>query len=102
MPEDMNLQIAHKLSEGEERAAREKRRWQTFVEIVEVMILAIVAIATAWSGYQAARWDGRQAFLYGTSSRIRFEADAAATLSSGAEASGHHHVQHVDPGSPRG
>jgi hypothetical protein len=76
----MNLQIAHKLSEGEEREAREKRRWQRFVEIVEVVILAIVAVATAWSGYQAAKWDGHQAFLYGTSSRIRFEADAAATL----------------------
>ncbi len=75
----MNLEVAHKLSEREEEA-REKRRWQEFVEIVEVVILAIVAIATAWSGYQAARWDGRQAFLYGTSSRIRFEADAAATL----------------------
>lgn len=75
----MNLQVAHKLSEREEEA-REKRRWQQFVEIVEVVILAIVAIATAWSGYQAARWDGRQALLYGTSSRIRFEADAAATL----------------------
>lgn len=80
MPEDMNLEIAHKLSGSEEREAREKRRWQELVEIVEVVILAIVAVATAWSGYQAARWDGRQAFLYGTSSRLRFEAEAAETL----------------------
>jgi hypothetical protein len=43
-------------------------------------VLALVAIATAWSGYQAARWDGRQAFLYGEASKYRFEADAAATL----------------------
>src|SRR4029453_12448908 len=60
MPEDMNLEIAHKLSEPDEREAREKRHWEEFVEIVEVIILAIVAVATAWSGYQAARWDGRQ------------------------------------------
>lgn len=80
MPEGMNLEVAHKLSEREEREAREKRRWQELVEIVEVVILAVVAVATAWSGYQAARWDGRQAFLYGTSSRLRFEAEAAETI----------------------
>jgi hypothetical protein len=45
-----------------------------------VLILAVTAIATAWSGYQAARGDGRQSVLYGESSRDRFEADAAATL----------------------
>ena len=28
-----------------------------------------MAVATAWSGYQAARWDGKQAELYGISSR---------------------------------
>jgi hypothetical protein len=49
------------------------------IEILEVLILAVAAIATAWSGYQAARGDGRQSVLYGESSRDRFEADAAAT-----------------------
>ncbi len=39
-----------------------------------MIILAIVAVATAWSGYRAAKWDGRQALLY------RFEADAASTI----------------------
>jgi hypothetical protein len=39
-----------------------------------------VALATAWSGYQAARWDGRQAFLYGRSSAIRIQADERLTL----------------------
>lgn len=45
-----------------------------------MLILAVAAIATAWSGYQAARGDGGQSVLYGESSRDRFEADAAATL----------------------
>jgi hypothetical protein len=76
----MNVEVAHKLSEHEAEEAREKRHWQELVEIGEVIILAIVAIATAWSGYQAARWDGRQAFLYGTSSRLRVQADEADTL----------------------
>ena len=50
------------------------------VEIVEVAVLAIVAIATAWSGYAAARWDGQQSLLYGHATADRFKADAASTF----------------------
>jgi hypothetical protein len=49
------------------------------IEIVEVTVLALVAIATAWSGYQATQWGGRQAQLYGQASTTRFAADAAST-----------------------
>ena len=49
------------------------------IEIVEVTVLALVAIATAWSGYQATQWGGRQAVLYGEASTTRFAADAAST-----------------------
>lgn len=47
------------------------------MEIAEAVVLAVVAVATAWSGYCAAKWDGRQAFLYGTSARLRVEGAAA-------------------------
>ena len=57
-----------------------QRRWEKVVEIVEVSALAIVAIATAFSGYQGSQWGGEQARLYGLASSTRFEADAAATL----------------------
>jgi hypothetical protein len=43
------------------------------LEVIEAIVLALVAIATAWSGYQAARWDGVQSQLYGRSSRFRVE-----------------------------
>jgi hypothetical protein len=79
MPEQMNVEVAHKLSERESKAG-EKRRWEEVIEILEVVLLAAAAIATAWSGYQAARGDGRQSVLYGQSSRDRFQADAASTL----------------------
>ena len=49
------------------------------IEIVEVAVLALVAIATAWSGYQATQWGGSQALLYGQASTTRFAADAAST-----------------------
>ncbi len=61
-------------------ADEQRPRWQTFIEIAEVAVLAIVAIATAWSGYQATQWGGRQAVLYGQASSTRFQADAASTL----------------------
>lgn len=43
-------------------------------------MLAVVAIATAWSGYEAARWGGRQAELYGEDAAIRIRADQLLTL----------------------
>ena len=43
-------------------------------------MLAIVAIATAFSGYQGTQWGGEQARLYGLASSTRFEAEAASTL----------------------
>ena len=41
------------------------------VEILEAILLAVVAVAAAWSGYQTGRWDGRQAHLYGLSNKER-------------------------------
>ena len=79
MPEGMNVEVAHKLSEHETPGAH-RGRWHELVEVVEVAILAIVAVATAWSGLQAAKWDGRQSLLYGKASSDRFQADAASTL----------------------
>lgn len=54
-------------------------RWQRPIEIVEVLVLAVVAIATAWSGFQGTSWGGHQALLYGRASTERFHADAAST-----------------------
>ena len=50
------------------------------IEIIEAVILALVAVATAWSGYQATRWDGRRVALYGEANRFRVEAEMLATL----------------------
>jgi hypothetical protein len=53
-----------------------QKRWEKILEIVgEVSVLAIVAIATAYSGYQGTQWGG-QARLYGLASTTRFEAEA--------------------------
>jgi hypothetical protein len=51
----------------------ESARMHQIVEILEALLLAIVALITAWSGYEAARWNSVQSKLYGTSSRLRVE-----------------------------
>ena len=79
MPEGQNVEISHKLSEQKTGGQQRKARWEAVAEIIEVAVLAIVAIATAWSGYQAARWDGEQSLLYGHATGDRFKADAAST-----------------------
>ncbi len=77
MPEggDSNIEVAHHLSEPKEQS---EYRIPQAVEIAEAIVLAIVAITTAWSGYQAALWTGHQSKLYGLASKQRVQAARAA------------------------
>src|SRR5436309_11050824 len=50
------------------------------IEIIEAVILALVAVATAWSGYQAAQWAGKRAEHYAEATRFRVTAEGLATL----------------------
>jgi hypothetical protein len=52
------------------------------IEILEAIILALVALATAWSGFQAAQWNGHQAELYSESNGLNLEAANLTTLNS--------------------
>lgn len=74
MPEagGSNIEVAHHLSEH--KGQREYRMTQ-IVEIAEAIVLAIVAITTAWSGYQAALWSGQQSKLYGVAGKLRVQAE---------------------------
>ena len=81
MPETTsNIETAHKISENEIRTVEHGLRLFRLIEIIEGVALAIVAVATAWSGYQAAAWGGRQTELYGESARLRISADSDASL----------------------
>jgi hypothetical protein len=77
VPEGANIEIAHHLHEHGGHGAGISS--ETILEILEAVLLAFVAIATAWSGYQSALWDGRSANLYGQSSRIRLMGTSAET-----------------------
>jgi hypothetical protein len=52
-----------------------------WVEVVATVLLSIAAIATAWSSYQATRWNGEQAKASGRTNAIRIEAARAQALS---------------------
>jgi hypothetical protein len=73
MVENANIEIAQHLDEHARRGAGRSRRNEEIIEIVEAVLLAIVAILTAWSGYQSALWDGESAKLYAESARTRAE-----------------------------
>lgn len=78
MPEagGSNIEVAQHLSEPKEGA---QSFGHEILEILEAVVLAVVAIATAWSGYQAALWTGSQSELYGQASKLRVQAEGIAT-----------------------
>jgi hypothetical protein len=57
-----NIEFAQHLSEHK---GSSQSLGHEILEIAEAVVLAVVAIATAWSGYQAALWTGHQSELYG-------------------------------------
>jgi hypothetical protein len=80
MPEsgDSNIEIVRHLHEQKlhQPPPQHSTRVHQVMEVIEAFVLALVAITTAWSGYQAARWDSVQSELYGESSRLRIEGQA--------------------------
>jgi hypothetical protein len=77
VPEGSNIEVAHNLQEHGH--GHGTTRHERILEILEALLLAFVAIATAYSGYQSARWDGRSAEKYADSSRLRAEGNEAET-----------------------
>ena len=51
-----------------------------WIDVVAAVLLALATVATAWSGYQASRWNGEQAKAAGRSNAARIESTRAAGL----------------------
>lgn len=60
--------------------ASDKQPAPLLVEIAESVLLALVAVLTAWSGYQSALWDSHSASSYEMSSKLQSEAQSQDTL----------------------
>ena len=54
-----------------------------WVEVVATVLLAFAAVATAWSSYQANRWNGEQAKAAGRANALRIDAARAQGLAEG-------------------
>jgi hypothetical protein len=84
MPEAFSTsEVSHAVRHHRDEQARPERL-VGLVEVLEACLLAFVAIATAWGGYQAARWDGRQSKLYAQSSKNRDRVRVTLVVVSGA------------------
>jgi hypothetical protein len=71
--------VIRKLNQVRESGDTSQARFE-MIEIIDALILALVAVATAWSGYQAAEWAGKRAELYAKANRLRVSAEGLATL----------------------
>lgn len=54
-------------------------RWEPLAEVIVTVVLAFATLATAWSGYQAARWGGEQSNSYSQAGALRTESTRAST-----------------------
>ena len=75
MSEGINIELAKELAAERKTVSA----GAMLIEIWEALLLALVAVGTAWSGYHAAKWDGQTALLYGASTKLRVEAALDAT-----------------------
>ncbi len=66
----------------EEQPLTNQQRYSRWFEVVTAIMLGVVAIATAWSGYQAARWSGQQAAHYAQANALHVESIRNSTLAS--------------------
>jgi hypothetical protein len=73
----VHVHAPHELSEHPQPAppGRVERR----LELGAVLLLALTTLATAWCGYQAARWSGEQSQHYARASATRIKSQQAAT-----------------------
>ncbi len=76
-----NIEMAHRIHEqGHGRDDGPPSRRKEWIEIFEALVLAAVAILTAWSGYQAARWDAKSSAAYALASGTTVKAQEQQTL----------------------
>jgi hypothetical protein len=75
-----NIEFAHKIHEHGHHHPEPRSKRERWVEILEAVVLAVVAVLTAWSGYQAARWEAQSATNYALATRTSVRAQERLTL----------------------
>ena len=75
-----NVELAHRIHEHGHSGGGGHAHRSEMLEVLEAVVLAAVAILTAWSGYQAARWDARSAASYAKASSTMVQSQEQLTL----------------------
>ena len=79
----VHAHVPHELSDTRSGGAAEHDRpdrGERLLELGAVLLLSLTTLATAWSGYQAARWSGEQSQHYARASTMRIKSQAQSTL----------------------
>jgi hypothetical protein len=77
--DDPTLQSAPMANVQQKQPLTSQQRTERWFEVVTAIMLGVVAVATAWSGYQATRWAGEQSTLYAQASALRVESTRDST-----------------------
>jgi hypothetical protein len=76
----VHAHVPHELTEGhEEETPGHPDKIERRLELFAVVLLSLTTLATAWSGYQAARWSGEQSQSYARASATRIKAQQQST-----------------------
>lgn len=75
-----NVEFAHRITEESHHIRKPSDYREVWAQVVEAALLAIVAIATAWSGYQAAKWSAQSDQNYNLAARTTVMSQQKATL----------------------
>ena len=75
-----NVEFAYKISEQGHSRRSKTDRWHRGIEVAEALALAAVAIATAWTSYQATKWEALSSRNYALASARNVVAQEKATL----------------------
>ena len=81
MPEqNSNVEFAHQIQEQAHLHGLTHDHQPAWIEIAEAVVLAVVAVATAWSGDQATKWDALSNRNYSLAVSTNVKAQEKATL----------------------
>jgi len=75
-----NVEFAHRIHEQGHSGVGAHGHRSEWLEILEALVLAAVAVLSAWSGYQAARWNARSAASYARASSTMVQSQEQLTL----------------------
>jgi hypothetical protein len=76
----VHVHAPHELSDAPGHGDPHPDRGEHVLELLAIVLLGLTTLATAWSGYQAARWSGEQSQNFARASTMRIKSQAQSTL----------------------